>query len=743
MLTALSLRINGIVQGVGFRPWVYRLAAEHELKGWIHNASNGVTIEIEGPTARLQQFVEDLRQSPPPLARIETFETAAIEPQGFKDFSIRESQHSGGWTLASPDVATCQDCLEDIQDPENPRFGYAFANCTNCGPRYTIINGLPYDRPQTTMREFPMCPRCDGEYHDPGDRRFHAQPTCCPECGPQLFSDLKGDPLAEARESLKRGEILALKGLGGYQLIVDATNPAAIQRLRDRKHRPDKPLALMVATLQHARQFVSVDGRESQLLTSAEAPIVLLNRLSLATLPGIAEGLDRLGLMLPNTPLHHLLLSPEQDFPQALVVTSGNLSGEPISISDEEAKSRLGNIADHFLWHHREIITPVDDSVVRSDFESPTIIRRARGYAPSPIDLPVPSDGILALGGDLKCAIALTKGGRAILSQHIGDLEDALSRATFQDVQRHLIDLFSITPTRLVCDRHPDYHSHQLAQELGKKWGVPVITVQHHRAHVAACLADNGIKPQVPVIGVALDGAGYGDDGTIWGGEFFTGAVTALERQVHFPALPLPGGDAATKHPYRLAIATLHTLGLPLEQSIPYRIAGAETQLITRMVDRGINTPYSCGVGRLFDLMGSLLGICHHSSFEGQAAQMLEAIAEPCETFYPYSISENAINLRDALGEILTDLNQRVAPSAIAGRFHRTVAQIVLDVCRTLEDSSKLVALSGGVFQNRLLLRQVVPLLERSGFIPLVHHQVPANDGGLALGQAYLASLFP
>lgn len=733
-MLALRIFINGIVQGVGFRPFVYRLAHDCGLQGWVLNSSEGVQIEAEGEMSALERFAEELRAKAPSNARIERFETKEIPPVGYEGFSIRESAQTDGWTLASPDLATCPACLADIRDIENRRFEYPFTNCTFCGPRYSILRELPYDRAKTTMEGFPLCPECAREFQNPGDRRFHAQPVCCPDCGPRLSLGLE-----EARVALKAGAILALKGLGGYQLAADATNESTMRTLRERKHRPDKPFALMVPDLEAAHHFAYLDPEEEKQLSSPAGPIVLARRKGGDLAPSVAPRLDRIGLMLPTTPLHHLLLARETGFPLALVMTSGNLSGEPLAIEELNACERLKGIADRFLHHDRPIVTPIDDSVLLCANQETVLVRRARGFAPSPIDLPVFSEGLLAVGGDLKCTFALTKGGRAILSQHIGDLADPLTWDSFRRIEQQMSELFRVVPRAVVADLHPDYFSTRFAQSLG----LPCRLVQHHEAHIASCLAEHGVGPDEKVIGVAFDGTGYGHDGSIWGGEFFLGRVASLERRFHLPAIPLPGGNAAVKHPCRVAAATLHSWGIEGEDTPPMLELGAEASVIKTMVEKNLNVPTATSAGRLFDLVSSLLGIRHHVSYEGQAAMELEALALPNPHPYSWQLEGEEIRLEDLLHELLFDWKRGWPIGAISGRFHRTLAEIVRGACRRLREESNVekVALSGGVFQNALLLQETVHLLTEDGFTVLTHRLVPANDGGLALGQAYLASI--
>ena len=734
-MLARSFHLNGIVQGVGFRPFVYRLAQRYEIRGWVLNSSEGVFIEAEGEKSALENFSSSLRKEAPPLSLIEEFEMKEIALQGFRDFSIRESSKNSGWTLASPDIVTCPACQEDLDDPLNRRYLYPFTNCTDCGPRLSIIQDLPYDRPKTTMKKYSLCPRCEKEYLDPSDRRFHAQPVCCPHCGPRLLFDFEEEnALEKAREALKRGEILALKGIGGYQLALDARNEKAVIELRRRKRRPNKPLALMVKDLSSARKFVHLTPEEEEILKSAAGPIVLARKKEIFSF--LAPNLDRLGIMLPSTPLHHLLF----EHLDALVMTSGNVSGEPLAYRNQDARERLDHLCDHFLSHDRAIETPIDDSLVRWTKKAPILIRRARGYAPSPIPLPIPiEDGVLAVGGDLKCALGLSKGGRILLSQHIGDLSDPLTFQAFEKILAHYKKLFRIEVRKIVSDLHPAYFSTRWAQERE----IPCFAVQHHRAHIAACLAENRVSPKERVIGIAFDGTGFGEDGTSWGGEFFVGALENLERRFHFESMPLPGGDAATKHPCRIAVGFLEEWGIDPAGTLSERELGEQASVIRAMVRKRFNTPLTSSVGRLYDAAASLLGVCQHVSYEGQAAMELEAIAVPSESSYPWKIEGRKIRVGEVFFAMLEDRKKGMEIGVISGRFHRTLAEIAVEICEIVrkEEDLERVALSGGVFQNAFLLEETHSLLSRRNFEPLLHRLVPANDGGLALGQAYLTAI--
>lgn len=765
---ALRISITGVVQGVGFRPFVYNLARRLGVRGWVLNHSGGVDIEAEAEPETLTAFLAALRDEAPPLAHIASLEAMPIPSNGYTTFEIRHSEaQEGRFVLISPDVATCPDCLRELFDPADRRYRYPFINCTNCGPRFTIITDIPYDRPHTTMRVFPLCDACRAEYENPADRRFHAQPNACPECGPHLTLLAQGaataaGALADAVERLLKGEIVAVKGLGGFQLACDATAAEAVQRLRERKHRPHKPFAVMVASLEEARLYCEISPEEAALLTSPQAPIVLLRRRTpdgavgqASVAPEVAPNQHTLGLMLPYTPLHHLLL---HDVGRPLVMTSGNLSEEPIAKDNDEALERLADIADAFLLHDRDIYARYDDSVVQvSQFANPKsgsptpklqIMRRARGYAPFPIPLPFEVGQVFAAGPLLKNTFTLTRERYAFVSQHIGDLENLETLEHYEAALATYQRLFRIAPERVVCDLHPDYLSTRFAEDFARAHGLPAPTrVQHHRAHLAACLADNGWpRDGGPVIGVALDGTGYGDDGAIWGGEWFLGDYDGMRRVAHLEPLPLPGGDAATRAPWRIAVAYLHALLEPEDFPADLCFAGfcpGEAGFIRQQIEKGLNVPRTTSMGRLFDAVSALLGVRSEISYEAQAAMELEQLAWGAQDWrpFPFAIEDDVVRLAPLFYALLETLERGVALPDIAARFHATVARMVLEVCVRLRDASGVttVALSGGVFQNALLLDLTVPVLEAADFDVLVHHQVPCNDGGLSLGQAVYA----
>jgi hydrogenase maturation protein HypF len=750
------IRVRGVVQGVGFRPFVYRLAHQYNLSGWVRNTSGSVDIEVEGAGKAVRSFLTDLKDKAPPMARIEDIKATFHPSKGYTGFQIEPSlSREGQYQLVSPDIATCKDCQREIFSAEDRRFRYPFTNCTNCGPRFTLIEDIPYDRPKTTMRKFQMCPRCQHEYDDPLDRRFHAQPNACPDCGPALeLADNDGNlavsknVIKKASQLLKDGKILAVKGLGGFQMACDATSGEAVKTLRDRKRRPSKPLAVMMADIKEIERHCLVSEEEKKLLESPQCPIVLLRwKPGSDIAESVAPGLKYLGVMLPYTPLHHLLLK-EAALP--LVMTSGNLSEEPIAKDNDEALRRLKGIADYFLMHNRDIYARYDDSVYMVEEGQPVALRRARGYAPYPIFLPFKAKQILACGAEDKNTFCLTRDEHAFLSQHIGDMENEETLEHFENTINLYKKLFRIEPEIIAYDMHPDYLSTKYAIEAGASSSVKLVPVQHHHAHIAACLAENGVKDRV--IGVAFDGTGYGADSTIWGGEFLLADCKDFRRVGHFEYMPLPGGVAAIKKPYRLALSYLYTLlgdgfslaGLPLAGLDP-----AEIEIIKKQLRQKINSPLASSAGRLFDAVSALVGVRWEIDYEAQAAIELEMLA-PGKTdkkgAYPFSIDVEGgmrvVRLKELLAAVVDDVRNEVPVPEISLRFHHTVAEIVAEMCKLVADDSKIkrVALSGGVFQNRLLLKLASAALTREGFEVLTHRLVPANDGGISLGQAVVAS---
>jgi len=758
-----SIRIEGVVQGVGFRPFVYSLATRLGLAGWVGNDVDGVFAEVEGPAGQIREFLAALERDAPPLARVERVNAQPMSPDGRPGFAIVASDTAGARrALVSADSATCADCLSELADPADRRFRYPFINCTNCGPRFTIVRDVPYDRPLTTMAGFMMCAACAAEYHDPADRRFHAQPVCCPACGPRLRllaadgAELSGPDagrvgapdgaLAGAVDVLAAGQVLAVKGLGGFHLAVDAASDQAAGLLRSRKHREDKPFAVMAADLAAARALCEVDEVAASLLTSPRRPIVLLSRRSpmagTATLAAaVAPGSRQLGVMLPYTPLHHLLL---RDFAGPMVLTSGNVSDEPIAYRDEDALARLGSIADVFLTHDRPIHIRTDDSVVRPHRGREAVLRRSRGYVPEPLAVAGRfGRPVLACGAELKNTFCLGRGNRAFLSHHVGDLENYETLRSFTEGIGHFRRLFDVEPQIVAHDLHPDYLSTKYALEQD---GCVLAGVQHHHAHIASCLADNG-EPG-PVIGVAFDGTGYGTDGTIWGGEFLVADLASFERGGHLTPVPMPGGAAAIRQPWRMAAAYLDAAfaaGLPAGLDVVSRNSGAWADVLA-LARRGVNAPLTSSAGRLFDAVAALLGVRDCINYEGQAAVELEQLAAPSR-HDPYRAAITSgqpftVAGQDLVRAAAEDLLAGVPREIIGAKFHLGVAAMIGEACGLLRDRSGLgtVALSGGVFQNLLLLGTVVDLLEDMGFRVLTHSRVPPNDGGISLGQAVVAA---
>lgn len=744
------VRVAGIVQGVGLRPFVYSLATRLDLSGSVANDARGVVVEVEGRTDRVSEFLRRLPREAPPLAVIERVRARALPPTGAAGFSIAASRRGGAerQVLISPDIATCDDCLREMLDPTDRRFLYPFTNCTNCGPRFTIVRAVPYDRPFTTMADFAMCGACAREYRDPGDRRFHAQPLSCPACGPQLClmdrdgAVHAGDPVGAAAALVRAGAVVAVKGLGGFHLAAAAANEAACASLRARKHREDRPFAVMVRDLDGARRLAEVDAAEADLLASPRRPIVLLRRRSDAALArSVAPDNRCVGVMLPYTPVHHLLCRA-LDAP--FVLTSGNVSDEPIAYTDDDAFSRLHDIADVFLTHDRPIHTRTDDSVLRVFRARPMPVRRARGFAPQPLPLPGGARrAILACGAELKHTFCLAKRRYAFVSHHIGDLENFDTWRAFTEGIAHYRRLFDVTPEVVAHDLHPEYLSTKFARELT---GVERVGVQHHHAHVAACLAENGVRG--PAIGVAFDGLGYGDDGTLWGGEFLIADLAASERAAHFEPIAMPGGTAAIRQPWRMAAAYLDAAygGAPADDLAVVQRNRRAWEQVVRLARAGVNSPLTSSVGRLFDAVAAILGVRDAISYEGQAAVELEQRADCSERrAYTTTWTESAphrVRGTDLVRAVVADLRAGVPAAVVAARFHNALAQIIVDVCGALRARRglSLVALSGGVFQNLLLLERTVNALETAGFRVLTHSRVPANDGGISFGQAVIAA---
>lgn len=754
-IVGLKIRVGGIVQGVGFRPFVFGLAEQCKVTGWVRNTSSGVEIEINGAPEAVSQFTETLRTSPPPLARIDRFETETISPNGAVGFQILVSQPQEGEFLPiSPDMTICPDCQRELFDPQDRRFRYPFINCTNCGPRFTIVKDIPYDRPKTTMADFPLCPTCAGEYHNPRDRRFHAQPVACPDCGPRVWIEINGQRTEEqeaaiqaARARLKAGGILAIKGLGGYHLACDATNQQAVTKLRQRKKRSDKPFALMAFDLAAVDRHCYVSAEESDLLTSRQRPIVLLERKAESPIAQeAAPGQTTLGFMLAYTPLHLLLLEPAEGFPDALVMTSGNVSEEPIAYQDEEARERLMPLADAYLMHNRDIHMRVDDSVTRIILKKPYLLRRARGYAPDPILLPREMPNILAAGAELKNTFCLTRKRYAFLSHHIGDLENYETLRSFEEGVEHYERLFRIKPEIIATDLHPDYLATRYGVQRATTERLSLIQIQHHHAHLAACLADNGWTSTDPVIGLSLDGTGLGTDGAIWGGEVLVGGYRGYERRYHLKYAPLPGGDLSVRKPARMALAHLWAAGLEWAPELPpmQALCYEEQTALRGQIERGLNSLPTSSMGRLFDAAAALMGVAQIATYEGQAAIQMEALADPDEVkSYPFDTHGDELDPTPMWEGLLSDWHSGIEQHILAARFHNSVTTVLVECCQKLrtEIGIKTVAFSGGVWQNRYLLERTYRQLREAGFEVLLHRQVPTNDGGLALGQALVAAV--
>ncbi|MBF6225477.1 carbamoyltransferase HypF [Nocardia abscessus] len=778
------LLVRGVVQGVGFRPFVYTTAAELALSGSVSNASSGVVIEIEGAPTGLDEFAERLRRRPPPLAVVEAVEQTDIPVRGGTGFHIADTTRDGGRTLASPDVAICADCERELRDPGDRRYRHPFVNCTNCGPRFTIIASLPYDRERTSMNDFAMCDRCAREYADPADRRFHAQPIACPDCGPTIAytGPGAGAPLTAARQLLRSGGILAVKGIGGYHLACDATNESAVAELRRRKRRGDKPFAVMVPDIATARAIVAVDAAAATLLTGPARPIVLLARRgapgiarsavggtagpdegaasAIAVLggdtaearpvpaPSVAPGNPDLGVMIAYTPLHLLLfgLPGDPPGPQVLVMTSGNLGGEPICYQDDDARTRLAGLADGWLSHNRRILVPCDDSVVRSLDGSELPVRRSRGYAPLPLLLPVPLPPTLAVGADLKNTCAMAEGRYAWLSQHIGDMDDLATLRSFDAAQRHLGELTGVRPEQLVADAHPGYRSTAWARKHADERAV--YTVQHHHAHIASVMGEHGLGTTEQVVGIAFDGTGFGPDGAVWGGEVLLAGYKGYRRLAHLKYVPLAGGDLAVRRPYRMALAHLRAAGIGWDEDIPAVAAcpPAERSVLAHQFRTGLGCAPTSSMGRLFDAVSSLCGVRHVVDYEAQAAIELEGLSRvgaEGATAYRFPLTDGdpaVIDPAPVLAAVVADVRAGAPASVVGARFHAALARLVLDLAVRYAAPVTVVALSGGVFQNALLLARSCALLRDNGFTVITHRRLPPNDGGLAFGQLLACS---
>lgn len=749
----LQVKVTGVVQGVGFRPYVYRLAQQAELAGWVKNDSAGVYIEVEGHKQQLNQFLRLIKLEKPPLADIEKISTKAITPLGEVAFLIKETTNNFTQrTLVAADVAICADCAREMNDPGNRRYKYPFINCTNCGPRFTIIQNIPYDRPNTTMAQFTMCPKCQAEYENPADRRFHAQPNACPVCGPQVYLQDKhnniidGDPITQATRLLQAGAIITIKGLGGFHLACDASNEQAVKRLRNCKHREDKPLAIMARNLEAVTKFCLINAEEAILLKDMKRPIVLLKKKpdGAKIAVDVAPNNDYLGVMLPYTPLHSLLLA---DIPVGLVMTSGNHSSEPIIYRDEDALHKLNGMADYFLLHDRAIYQRCDDSVVRVFQGREMVLRRSRGYTPGSVKLPFQVKEVLACGAELKNTFCLTKKDKAFVSHHIGDLKNPVSLQAFEEGIEHWAHLFDIKPTIIAYDLHADYLSSQYALEQSNK---VLCAVQHHHAHIASCMAENGVTGTV--LGISFDGTGLGTDGAVWGGEFLLGDYQNFQRLGHLAYVPMVSGEQCIREPWRMAAIYLQlACGDEFtELPIPFTSQLDKTtwELLNLSRQKGINSPLTSSMGRLFDAVSALLGICQRINYEGQAAIELEQKADLNATgSYQFTLTNTAddcieINPLPIIRGMVSDLTVGIEVASIAGKFHNTVAEFSRQVCYNIREKKGVneIALSGGVFQNVILLEKITHLLIEDGFVVYTHSQVPPNDGGICLGQAIIAS---
>ena len=753
------IRVTGVVQGVGYRPFVWRLAHSSRLSGWVRNDSMGVLIEAQGARSELAEFCGRLRSEAPSLSLVRDVLHEVIDsiPKEHS-FRINAGQtETDPHTFVSPDVSVCPDCLVEINDPANRRYQYPFTNCTDCGPRYTIISKLPYDRASTTMVDFEMCPACQQEYDDPADRRFHAQPNACPECGPSVWfvenhrsqQSHGGDAIAAVKESVAKGGIVAIKGIGGFHLACDARNPQAVTELRERKHRFEKPMAVMVADVGTCQAIAVLSDADKVLLESRQRPIVVLPRRDAAEAlcESVAPGSDFVGVMLAYSPLHSLLISPGDVW----VMTSGNLSDEPIAYDNEDATDRLNKIADAFLFHNRRIETVCDDSVLRVFDGEVLPIRRSRGYAPLPIKLPTDGPPVLAVGGEIKATACVSKGHHCFLSQHIGDMGNQETLMAMESSVDHLLRLYDVEPDSVVADLHPSYLSSAWAEQFSIKHNVPLLRVQHHHAHVASLLAEHSIVPEEKIIGVCFDGSGYGTDEAIWGGEWLIANASDFERYAHLSYLPLPGGDACIRYPSRAALAALYRAGIEWSDSLACvsAMAPQDRSVFVQQLKQNFRCIPSSSMGRLFDAVASLCGVRHKVSYEGQAAMECEAIAARAmdeSQATPYEIAViggdiQRVNTTHLIHQIVSDLHRKRSAAEILVRFHLTIAEMItsISIHARAEHRIDRVGLTGGVFQNVLLTRLARQRLMQEGFEVMTHTVVPPNDGGLALGQAWIA----
>ncbi|MEN3190066.1 MAG: carbamoyltransferase HypF [Atribacterota bacterium] len=750
-----NIIIKGIVQGVGFRPFIHKLIKNYNLSGWVLNSNQGVEIEVEGEEEKLNSFIDDITEKLPPLARIEEIEVVRLPLIGYKGFFIKKSKarEENSLVLISPDISICKDCLQELFDPQNRRFQYPFINCTNCGPRFTIIKDIPYDREKTTMSVFKMCPQCQSEYDNLENRRYHAQPNACAHCGPQVFiynKDRKKiknvNPIEQAVKFLQEGKIGAIKGLGGFHLACDATNDQAVLRLRNLKKREAKPFALMSFSLEKIEQYCDMEKEEKELLQDRARPIVLLRKKKDSLISSfVAPNNNCLGVMLPYTPLHYLLL---KDNFLALVMTSGNFSEEPIIGDNQEALERLDKVVDFFLLYNREIFNRCDDSIIKITNHNSVFFRRARGYVPDPIALDFRLKEVLAVGGELKNTICFSKGKYIFPSQYLGDLKSCGALNFFEETIEKFEKIFRINPQIIACDLHPDYLSTKYAEEMGVKRGIEVVKIQHHYAHIVSCMAENNVRERV--IGVAYDGTGYGDDGKIWGGEFLLCDLKKYFRIGHLRYAPLPGGDKAIAEPWRVTYSYLYSIyGKKVKElkiGFIQRQNHNKLSIMEKMIEQKINSPLTSSCGRLFDAVSALIGIRDEVSYEGQAAMEMEAICiSGIEEGYGFDIykenKEFIVNPENIFKEIISDLKNGVGKGVIATKFHNTVADFTVDLCVKIREITNLnkVALSGGVFQNRYLTERIIFLLEKEGFQTYIQRKVPPNDGGISLGQAVVA----
>lgn len=774
---AKHISVKGVVQGVGFRPFVYGLATRLNLHGWVCNTSAGVEIVVDGQNGDVEKFVQSLSSEKPPLAKIDSIQSEDVPSDSSTRFEIRESQSvEGAYQPISADVAICPDCERELFNPKDKRYLYPFINCTHCGPRFTIIKDIPYDRPSTTMADFPMCDHCHSEYTDPLNRRFHAQPIACPDCGPfvelrethsqfpasdrQVLSiEIRTSAILKARRLLREGYIIAIKGLGGFHLACDASNPYTVAELREHKGRIDKPFAVMAAGITAIASVCDMSKEEYALLAGREKPIVLLRKkkqtgsLAYKVSELVSPNLDTLGVMLPYTPLHHLLLNQtdpilaREPVPPILVMTSSNFSEEPIAVDNHDALERLSPLADAFLLHNRDIHIRSDDSVVKVDKRNTMYLRRSRGYAPYPVDLPFEVKPTLAVGGELKNTFCLTRDHYAFLSHHIGDMENAEIYESFEQGVKHLSHIFRVEPEIIAHDLHPNYFTTHYAKRSALD--VQHVAVQHHHAHIASCMADNGLDDR-QVIGLSFDGTGYGIDGTIWGGEALIASYTDFERFAQLEYLPLPGGDSAIRNPWRIAVGYCHALHIEIED-LPFlqNMDKQALRIVRQQIDKHLNSPLTSSMGRLFDAVASIIGIRNDVTYEAQAAIEMEVLSKPflfSAKIYPYLIDEKGstamTRIKPLLSAIVRDVSAHEPVGLIGARFHKTIAQMAIDICKRARESTILneVILSGGVWQNQILLDLVRDGLEQQEFTVYFHKHVPTNDGGLALGQAVIAN---